>query len=150
MKSYRRILVPILHKAHGESLLHTLKEITSNHQPQVLVVRLLDTNLVFAPDGPAANLPDEIASRRIPEAMKQLELQLARENLAWVEARVIKGNPFALIRELIGSWRPDLLLTNPALLPTGIPSEVDVLSISGRSILRRLLDGVTLPLPRHA
>lgn len=150
MKSYRRILVPIAHNGHSDSLLHTLKETVSNHHPQVLVVRLLDTQVIFEPDGPAATWAEEAVAHRIPEVMRQLELQLARMNLAWVEARAIKGSPPARLRELVDTWQPDLLITNPALLPAGLPAELDILSTSGRSVWRRLLDNLSSPLPGHA
>lgn len=150
MKSYRRILVPLFNHGQGESLLCALQDIVADTHPQVMVVRLIDTDRVIEPDGPAATLPAERAARQASDAMRQLDLLLARMGFGWVESRVIWRDPAAQLRTLVHEWQPDLVITHRDAHIAGIPVEVDVLTTAGRGLLRRLADLFAAPQPRHA
>lgn len=147
MKAYRRILVPIFNNRESEDLLHTVKNVASGQRPQVLIVRLLDASSGFESDGPAGQLPGEIAARRVPETMRRLDLQLARHNLAWVETRIIWRNPEAELAELIRSWRPDLVVARRGHAPQDVPEGIDLLHTAGRGFLRQFADAFLIPAP---
>ena len=147
MKTYRRILVPIFNNRESEDLLHAVKNVAVGHRPQVLIVRLLDPKSGFESDGPAGQLPGEIAARRVPEAMRRLDLQLARHNLAWVETRSIWRNPEAELAELIRSWHPDLVVVRRGHAAQGIPEDIDLLHAASRGFLRQFADAFMMPVP---
>lgn len=150
MKNYRRILVPLLSSSQSDIVLQRATELALAERSQLLVVRILDTRSGFEPDGPAAILPDEAAARLAPDAQKRLELQLARNDLGWAEAKVVWGIPSAALAEIIRSWKPDLVLGCSGHLPNGIASGVDILTVGCNSMFRRLADALRLPVPEHA
>lgn len=150
MKSYHRILVPILNNGQSGALLQKVSDIARYSRPQVLVVRILDTRSGFEPDGPAAIFPEEAAARRAPAALKRLELQLARSNLGWAEAKVVWGVPKVKLAGLVRAWQPDLVVTGKTQLPKEISASVDVLTTAGKSLFRRLMDALIPPTIRHA
>jgi len=150
MKTYRRILVPIPADGQGDVLLQRAAELAQGQHAQMLVVRVLDTRSGFEPDGPAAVLPGEAAARRSPDAKKRLDLQLARNNLGWAEAKVVWGEPQAVLAEVIRNWAPDLVVACAGLLPTGIAEDADILTVGCRSLLGRLVGAFNHHAPRHA
>lgn len=150
MKTYRRILVPISAGDQGDFLLQRAAELAQGQRTQMLVVRVLDTRSGFEPDGPVATLPGEAAARRAPEAMKHLDLQLARNNLAWAEAKVVWGEPKAVLADVVRSWDPDLVVACAGRLPQGIAEGADILTVGRRSLFRRLAEVLHHPAPRHA
>lgn len=138
MKSYRRILVPIFSNGQSEELLHALKELIVGRQTQVVIVRLVETRSGVESDGPAGELPGESAARRAMDAMRRLELQLARHNLGWVETRAMWRDPQAEMAKLIAEWHPDLIVTRRDNSLRDLPRGVAVLHTAGRSFLRQL------------
>jgi nucleotide-binding universal stress UspA family protein len=150
MKTYQRILVPIPAGGNSDHLLQRAAELAQARHTQMLVVRMLGTGSVFEPDGPAAVLPQDMAARRAPEARKRLDLQLARNNLAWAEAKVVWGDPKLLLADIIRSWKPDLVVTIAGQLPHEVAEGLDILTVSSRSLLRRLSEAFHHPVPRHA
>ena len=149
MKTYRRILVPIFTGGQSDILLHRVTELTQVSHTQMLVVRLLDTRSGIPSDGPAGALPGELAARRAPESMKRLELQLARNNLSWAEAKVVWGEPNVLLANIISDWAPDLVVTC-GQLPHDVVQGTDTLSVGCRSLFRRLTQTLQQGVPRHA
>jgi len=150
MKTYRRILVPLSADGQSDLLLQRAAELAQAQDAKMLVVRLLDTRSGFEPDGPAAVLPSEAAARRAPDVKKRLDLQLARNNLAWVEAQVVWGEPNAVLTDVIRNWQPDLLVTFASRLPQEVTDGVDALTVSRPSVFRRLAEVFHYPTPRHA
>ncbi len=150
MKSYRRILVPIFNNGQSEELLQAAGDIAVGQRSQVLIARIIDTSSWLESDGPAGRLPGEIASRRAFDAMRRLDLQLARHRLAWAEARAVWGNPATELAQLIERWRPDLVLTCRGQLPHDVPEGVDLLHTAGRSFLRQLAETFLQPSHGHS
>lgn len=138
MNTYQRILVPVPVGGHGDVLLHRAAELSRSHGAQMLVVHVIDTRSGFEPDGPAGVLPGEAAARCVPEVKKRLDLQLARNNLGWAEAKVVWGEPRARLAEVIHAWKPDIVVTCDGHLPQGIAPEADILIVGCASWLRRL------------
>lgn len=138
MKTYRRILVPIVSAGEGDILLRRAAEIAQGQRVQMLVVRVLDTRSGFEPDGPAAVMPGEAAARRAPDAKKRLDLLLARNNLGWAEARVVWGDPKNVLSEVIRTWQPDLVVASAGRLPVGVLADADVLTVARRGLLSAL------------
>lgn len=150
MKTYRRILVPIFSTAQTALLLHRVSDLVQDASAQLLVVRILDTHSGFESDGPAGMLPEEAAVRRARDAGKRLDLQLARHNLAWAEARVIWRDPKAAMAEVVEAWSPDLVVTIAGGFPEGLANGADILKVDRRKLLGRLAD-VIFDIPfRHA
>lgn len=149
MKTYRRILVPIFTGGQSDILLHRVTELAKVSRMQMLVVHVLDTRSGIPSDGPAGALPGEMAARRAPEAMKRLELQLARNNLGWAEAKVVWGEPNVLLADIIRDWAPDLIVTC-GQLPQGIVQGPDILTVGCRNLFRRLAQTLQQGVPRHA
>lgn len=150
MRAYQRILVCIREAGEAEALLGTLGEVAAGRRPDVLVVWLVNPRQGQTQDGPAATLPGEQAARRAAQAMKRLELQLARSGLGWVAAKVFWRDPAGQLGEVVRSWRPDLVIAARARLPADLPAHIDVLQTAGRGALRRLADALRPRLPRHA
>lgn len=150
MKTYRRILVPVPAGGQSDILLQRASELAHSQRTQMLVVRVLDTRSGFEPDGPAAVLPGEAAARRAPGVRKQLDLQLARNNLGWVEAKVVWGEPKSVLADLIRDWQPDLVVACAGQLPSGIAESVDIFTVGRRSWLKRLAETFQVPSLRHA
>ena len=150
MKTYRRILVPILTGGDNDIQLQRAAELAKAQRTQMLVVRVLDTRSGFEPDGPAAILPSEAAARRAPDVRKRLDLQLARNNLAWAEAQVVWGEPKAVLADVIRNWQPDLVVTFAGHLPQEATDGVDALTVSRPSVFKRLAEVFHPPTPRHA
>lgn len=150
MKAYRRILVPITSTGQGDILLQRAAELAQAQRAQMLALRILDTRSGIAPDGPAAVLPGEAAARRAPGAKKQLDLQLARMNLGWAEARVVWGEPIVLLTEIIRAWEPDLVVACAGQLPYGITEDADTLTVACGGLFKRLSGMLNNPAPRHA
>jgi nucleotide-binding universal stress UspA family protein len=150
MKTYRRILVPILTGGDNDIQLQRAAELAKSQRTQMLVVRVLDTRSGFAPDGPAAALPEEAAARRAPDARKRLDLQLARNNLGWAEAKVVWGIPKNALADVIRAWAPDLVVACSGQLPQGVAEDVDILTVGCNSLFRRLAEALHFPTPRHA
>lgn len=150
MKAYRRILVPITSAGQDEVLLERAAEIAQGQRAQMLVVRILDTRSGIEPDGPAASLPGEAAARRAPDARKRLDLQLARKNLGWAEAKVVWGEPKSELAEIIRAWEPDLVIAGAGQLPYGVADGADILTVARRGLVGRLAEVLLHPNPRHA
>lgn len=150
MKTYRRILVPVPAGGQSDLLLQRAAELAKAQNTQMLVLRVLDTGSGFEPDGPAAALPGEAAARRAPEVKTRLELQLARNNLAWAEAKVLWGEPKAVLADAIRAWQPDLVVACAGQLPQGVAEEADILTVASRGLFRRLAEALHQPTPRHA
>jgi nucleotide-binding universal stress UspA family protein len=150
MKTYRRILVPISAGSQSDILLHRAAELAQTQRAQMLVVRVLDTRSGFEPDGPAALLPEEAAARRAPDVKKRLDLQLARNNLGWAEAKVVWGEPKVVLAEAIRNWEPDLVVACAGHLPQGIAEGADILTVGCHSLFRRLSEAFHHPAPGHA
>lgn len=150
MKPYRRILVPIFSGAQNDILLERAAELAKASHTQMLALHIIDTRSGFEPDGPAAALPEESAARRAPAAKKNLDLQLARNNLSWVEAKVAWGEPKAVLADVVRDWKPDLVVTFSAKLPNGIAYDCDILNIAGSKLLRRMAEALRFPIPKHA
>jgi nucleotide-binding universal stress UspA family protein len=150
MKTYRRILVPIPSGGQGDILLQRAAELAQTQHTQMLVVRVLDTRSGFEPDGPAAMLPGEAAARRAPDVRKRLDLQLARNNLGWAEAKVVWGEPKTVLADVILSWAPDLVVACAGLLPQEIAEDADILTVGCRSLFGRLAGALHQLAPRHA
>jgi nucleotide-binding universal stress UspA family protein len=150
MKAYRRILVPIPADGQGDILLQRAAEFAQAQHAQMLVVRVLDTRSGFEPDGPVALLPGEAAARRSPDVKKRLDLQLARNNLGWAEAKVVWGEPQTVLAEVIRNWAPDLIVACASLLPMGIAEDADILTVGCRSLFGRLVGALNNHAPRHA
>lgn len=137
MRTYRRILLPIFSQGQSDILLHKVTELAQRQHTRLLVVRVLDTR-GMQPDGPAATLPGEILSRRAPDILKRLDLQLARNNLAWAETKVVWGAPHDALSAVIRSWKPDLLVTSERHLPEDIAHGADILKVARGNIFDRL------------
>jgi nucleotide-binding universal stress UspA family protein len=151
MKTYQRILVPISASSHSDILLQRAAELAHAQHTKMLVVHVLDTRSGFESDGPAAVLPGEAAARRAPKVRKRLDLQLARNNLSWVEAKVVWGEPKAVLADVIRAWAPDLVVTHSGhQLPPGIAEGMDIFTVGRRSLLRRLAEALYIPTLRHA
>lgn len=150
MKTYRRILVPVIDGSQSDILLNRAAELAQAQRTEMLVVRVLDTRSGFEPDGPAAALPGESAARRAQEVKKRLDLQLARNNLAWVEAKVVWGDPEIVLKEIVGTWEPDLVVASSGSMLRGVAGETDILTVVGRGLFRRLSEALIPPAPRHA
>ncbi|MBI4741221.1 MAG: universal stress protein [Betaproteobacteria bacterium] len=150
MKTYKRILAPVFSDGQSELLLRRVKELTQTAHAQVLVLRVLDTRSGFAPDGPAAAFPEEAAMRRAADSKKRLELQLARYDLAWAEARVAWGEPAATVSEVARAWQPDLVVTCGTRLPRDLAEKVDVLTVGRASTVGRWADALFHSAFRHA
>lgn len=146
MTSYRRILVPILSGSHAEIQLHRVSELLHSADAQLLVLRVIDTRSGCEPDGPAALSP----SRRVTEAKRRLDLQLARYNLSWAEARVVAQETDSALREIIQSWQPDLVLVCGGQLPEGTAQGADILTVGRCGILKRFADSLRHSAFRHA
>jgi hypothetical protein len=113
-------------------------------------VRILDTRSGFESDGPAGMLPEEAAVWRARDARKRLDLQLARHDLAWAEARVLWRDPKAAMAEVVDAWSPDLVVTIAGGFPEGLADGADILKVDRRNLLGRLADAL-LEFPfRHA
>lgn len=146
MRSYQRILVPILSGSHAEVQLHRVTELMPSSHAQLLVVRVIDTRSGVEPDGPAA----VSANRRTMDAKRRLDLQLARYNLGWAEAKVVWGEPLAALSELVRSWQPDLVVSCGSSLPAGIAAGADILTVGRDGILKRFVDTLRHTAFRHA
>ncbi|MBI4755864.1 MAG: SulP family inorganic anion transporter [Betaproteobacteria bacterium] len=118
-KRYRRILVPYAPGWRGEALLARAAELAGAGQAALMVVQVLEERRGFDSDGPAGTLPAERLARRQPQARRELELLLARSSLGWAQARVLHGEAAAALAEVMRTWRPDLVVTCPSLLPAG-------------------------------
>jgi nucleotide-binding universal stress UspA family protein len=149
MKSYRRILVPVL---AGQAIDPLARRATALAGPgaEVRVVAIMDTASGFEPDGPAAVTAAERAARKRPAVLRRLELELARGPLAGAAAQVLSGEPGRILQDLLRDWRPDLVVAQDGLLPsswllgaaeTPLP---DVLKIARPPRLTQLL-GMVLP-----
>lgn len=149
MKSYRRILVPVL---AGQSIDNLARRAATliGHGTEVRVVAIVDTASGFEPDGPAAVTAAERAARRRPAVLRRLELELARGPLAGAAAEVLSGEPDRLLQRLLREWRPDLVVAQDGLLPQSwllgaaeapLP---DVLKVARPPLLSQLL-GLVLP-----
>ena len=150
MKTYRRILVPIFSASQTALLLHRVSDIVQGGSAQLMVVRILDTHSGYEADGPAGMLPEEAAGRRARDAGKRLDLQLARHNLTWAEARVLWRDPKAAMAEVVDTWNPDLVVTIAGGFPEGFADGADILRVDRRNLLGRLADAM-LHFPfRHA
>jgi nucleotide-binding universal stress UspA family protein len=150
MKTYRRILVPILTGGDNDIQLQRAAELAQAQRTQMLVVRVLDTRSGFEPDGPAAVLPEKAAARRAPDAKKRLDLQLARNNLGWAEAKVVWGIPKDALADVIYAWTPDLVVACSGQLPQGVADGADILTVGCNRLLHRLTEAFRFPTPRHA
>lgn len=152
MKSYRRILVPVL---AGQAIDPLARRATALAGPgsEVRAVAIIDTTSGFEPDGPAAATTQERAARQRPAVQRRLELELARGPLAGAEAQVLAGDSGRLLQDLLRDWRPDLVVAQDGLLPqawlhgafgtAGAPLP-DVLKVSRPPLLSQLL-GMVLP-----
>ena len=150
MKTYRRILVPIFSAGQAALLLQRVSDLVQGGSAQLLVVRILDTRSGFESDGPAGMLPEEAAVRRARDARKRLDLQLARHDLAWAEARVLWRDPKTAMAEVVDAWSPDLVVTIAGGFPEGLADGADILKVDRRNLLGRLAE-VILDFPfRHA
>lgn len=145
-RRYRRILVPYAPGWRGEALLARAAELAGAGQAALMVVQVLEERRGFDSDGPAGTLPAERLARRQPRARRQLELLLARNNLGWAEAQVVRGDPAEALAEVMRTWRPDLVVTCPSLLaagrieslaPDGGAMVPDVLSVGCMNIFAR-------------
>jgi nucleotide-binding universal stress UspA family protein len=150
MKSYRRILVPLTTEGQSDIQLQRAAELSQVQRAQMLVVRVIDTRSGFEADGPAAMMPGEAAARRAPGVKKRLDLQLARNNLGWAEAKVVWGEPKLVLSDVVRSWGPDLVIACAGHLPQGIAEDADILTVGCRSLFRRLAEAFSHPSPRHA
>jgi len=150
MKIYRRILVPLTMEGQNDIQLQRAAELAQNQRAQMLVLRVLDTRSGFEADGPAAVLPEEAAARRAPDVKKRLDLQLARNNLGWAEAKVVWGEPKVVLSDVVRSWDPDLVIACAGHLPHGIGEGADILTVGCRSLFSRLTEVFHHPTPRHA
>ncbi len=150
MNSYQRILVPVPAGSHGDVLLHRAAGLSHAQGSQMLVVHVIDTRSGFEPDGPAGVLPGEAAARRVSEMKRRLDLQLARNNLSWAEAKVVWGEPKVRLAEIIHAWKPDIIVACDGDLPQGIAPGADILTIGCTSWLRRLTRVRPQPALLHA
>lgn len=150
MKNYHRILVAIPNGARGDALLQRAAALTHGQNSKLMVVRTLDTRSGVESDGPLGMLPEDRAGRLLPAAKRNLDLQLARNNLGWAEATVAHGEPMGVLDELIRSWRPDLLLACANDLPDSIATGVDILSVGCTGLFGRFLDNFRQPAVNHA
>lgn len=150
MKTYSRILVSLPAGGQNDFLLHRAAEIARTQGAKILVLRVLDTHSGFESDGPAAVLPGEAAARRAPVVKKHLDLQLARNNLSWVEAKVMWGEPKTVLADIIRRWQPDLVVTSAGHLPQAHTDSVDALTVGRPGWFSRLAEAFHHPSPRHA
>lgn len=150
MKTYRRILVPVSGGGQSDLQLQRAAELAQAQQAKILVVRVLDIRSGFEPDGPAAALPSEAAARRAPGVKKRLDLQLARNNLAWAESRVVWGEPKQVLTGIMRDWKPDLVVSYAGQLVHEVVEGADVLTVARRSWLTNLVGIFRHPAPRHA
>lgn len=150
MNTYQRILVPIPASGQGDILLHRAAELAQSRRVQILVVQVIDTRSGFEPDGPAAVLPGEAAARRAPAVRKRLDLQLARNSLSWAEAKVVWGEPEAVLADVIRAWKPDVIVACAGQLSQSVVQETDILTIGCRSLFSRLTKAWRQPTLQHA
>lgn len=141
MSIYQRILLPIFSQDQGDILLHKVTDLAQHQTTQLLVVRILDSR-GMEPDGPAASLPGEILSRRAPDILRRLDLQLARSNLSWAESRVVWGDPEVALAEAIRGWKPDLVVTCESHLSEEIARGADILKVGRYGLLKRVADSL--------
>ena len=141
MSIYQRILLPIFSQGQGDILLHKVTDLAQHQTTQLLVVRILDIR-DMEPDGPAASLPGEILSRRAPDILRRLDLQLARGNLSWAESRVVWGEPEVVLAEAIRTWKPDLVVTCENHLSEEIARGADILKVGRDGLLKRVADSL--------
>ena len=126
MKTRQRILVPLTHGHSGSALLCRAGEIAASGEVELLVASVMDTRAVFDPDGPAARLPGERASRLAPAEQKRLEHDLKRHGLSRAEATVIWGDPRTVLSALIERWCPDMIVCDGRtrrMLPPRMPQD---------------------------
>jgi hypothetical protein len=147
MKSYQRILVPVL---AGQAIAPMARRATALASPgsEVRIVAIIDTASGFEPDGPAAVTATERAARKRPAVLRRLERELARGPLASAAAQVLAGEPGRVLRRLLCEWRPDLVVAQDGLLPpawlhgalgaAGTPLP-DVIKVARPPLLSRLL-----------
>ncbi|MBZ0105289.1 MAG: universal stress protein [Sulfuricella denitrificans] len=150
MTTYQRILVSISAGGQSDVLLHRAAELAQSQRIQMLVVQVIDTRSGFESEGPAGILPGESAARRIPDAIKRLDLLLARNNLSWAEAKVVRGEPKVALAEVIRAWKPDVVVTCDSHLLHGIEQDADILTVSRQSLFRRLTRYWRQPTLQHA
>ena len=104
MRNYHRILVRISAGGQGDILLHRAAELAQGPARANAGGAVLDTRSGFEPDGPAAMLPGETAcTTRAGRQESAWNLQLARNNLGWAEAKVVWGEPQAMLADVIRS-----------------------------------------------
>ena len=148
MKTRQRILVPFTHGHSGVALLRRAGEIATSGDVELLVASVMDTRSVFEPDGPAALLPGERASRLAPAEQKRLELDLKRNGLNRAEATVIWGEPRTALSALIHRWCPDMIVCDGRtrrMLPARMPEDGPELVMLGRSTPLARLTGFFFP-----
>ena len=83
-------------------------------------------------------------------AKKRLDLQLARHNLAWAEARVLWRDTKVAMSEVIDGWAPDLVVTIAGRLPEDFAQGADILNVNHRNLFGRLADAMFNFPFRHA
>jgi nucleotide-binding universal stress UspA family protein len=149
MKTYRRILVSIAAGGETNILLQRAAGLAQAAQAQLLVVRVLDGRSGFAPDGPAAAWPPDVAARRVPETKRRLDLLLAQNDLGWAESRVVWGEPEDQLAHIVRTWEPDLVVTGAGDLPREVTNGADTLKVGRRSWFSRLWDALS-PAPAPA
>jgi hypothetical protein len=142
--------VPLSAGGQSDVLLYRAAELAKTQGVKMLVVSVIDTRSGFEPDGPAAMLPEEAAARRSPDVRKRLNLQLARNNLAWVEAMVLWGEPKTVLADVIRRWKPDLVVTFAEYMSHEVMDGVDALTVRRPGVFRRMAEVFFHPPPRHA
>jgi nucleotide-binding universal stress UspA family protein len=148
MKTCQRILIPFTHGHSGSALLRRAGEIAASGDAKLLVASVLDTRVVFEPDGPAALLPGERAARLAPAEQKRLEHDLKRHGLGRAEATVIWGEPRSVLSDLIVRWCPDLIVCDGRtrrMLPSRMPETGPVLVMLDRNTAFARLAGLFFP-----
>lgn len=136
MKTRQRILIPFTHGYSGSTLLRRASDLVASGDVELLLASVLDTRSGFDIDGPAGNLPGERAARLAPAEQKRLEHDLIRHGLDQAQATVIWGEPRTAIANLIGSWRPDLVMCDAwtrHLLPASTNQESPEIMRIGRN-----------------
>lgn len=143
MKAYQRILIPMPADGRGEILLRRAAGMLPHGRGEMMVVQVLDTRSGFESDGPAGRLAGDRVARQVPGARKRLDLLLARNNLAWAEARVLCGEPRPTMTGFIRQWQPDLVVTCADLHPADLAHDLtveppDVLTVKCSGLFDRL------------